>query len=273
MVTYSMVKDQPYLFISVEVDWQEEHALLTYELPTGYMGLTSRFGTPFGSIDRRSAGGPAEKEAMWELPASRWLAVHDGMHRGLALLSADIYGCSVHDGTVELSLLRSPCSADEQGIKGEKLFAEKSLHSFEFAVGPYYAETDQDHLSTAQASDTLFLPPLYLSARKAFPPFKLQKAGTLVISWIKPAMTRQGYILRLHEAAGTSGEAIIELGEGPAAEALLVDLLERPRRSLEISDKRVQLRYSAYELLSLLIVKKTNRPRLPTLPASPLPGT
>ncbi len=252
-VTYSVVKDQPYLFVSVRIDWQEEHTLLTYELPTGYTGLTSRFGTPFGSIDRLCSSGPVQNEVMWEVPASRWLAVLDGMHRGLAVISADSYGCSVHDGIIELSLLRSPCSADEKGIREEELFADKAVHTFEFAIGPYYAETKPDHLSTPQAADTLFLPPVYTSAEQIPPRFTVKEAGTLTVSWIKPADTRKGYIIRLHETAGTAGKTVIKLNDESSVKVLLVDLLERQQHSLEVLDNCIHLHYSPYELLSVLV--------------------
>ncbi|MGM0432060.1 MAG: alpha-mannosidase [Spirochaetota bacterium] len=252
-VSYSIVKHLPYLFISVTVDWQEEHALLTYQVPTAYHGLYSRFGTPFGSIDRQTASGPLSKEAMWEVPASRWLAVTDSMHRGLAVLTEDIYGYAVTDGVLDISLLRSPCSSDEQGIEGKQIFAEKGVHTFEFALGRYQAESSASQQATAQAADTLFQPPLFVPGAKGRSPFHLQSPGSLTVSWVKPATTKDGYIIRLHETAGMSGRAEIQLSEADCCKASLVDLLEQPRKELTVTDNMISLNYSSYELLSVCV--------------------
>jgi alpha-mannosidase len=276
-VTYRTVRELPYLFIDVTVDWQEEQRLLALEIPTGYRGAAARFGSPFGSIDRPAHSGSLQKEAMWEEPASRWVAVLDGMHRGMALLSADTYGFAVTDGVLRASLLRSPKSSDEQGIQNFTLFAEKGIHSFSFALGWYRAETADAYLSTAQAADMLFSPPLVVS-NVYFPEsgaseflaggdrqddgvleqlFSCSNLGSLTVSWIKPAHTGSGYLIRFHETAGCSGIVRLDFGhDNRVSKVYLVDALERIKEEIPVENAMAAIPYHPYQLLSVLAVRK-----------------
>jgi len=252
-ITYSIARHLPYLLISVTADWQEEHSLLTYQIPTGYAGIYSRFGAPFGSIDRLTSSGSYTKEAMWEMPASRWMAVTDGDSEGLAFMTQDTYGFSVTDGTVDLSLLRSPCSSDEMGIRKETIFADKGVHTFSFALGTYCRRTEKSQLSTAQAADALFNPPVYMHGAPKQPLFTILQQGSLTVSWIKPAENQEGWIIRMHEAAGSRGEAVIALSAVPTGEIYCTDLLEQPKYPVSVSGKKLFLQYEPYELLSICI--------------------
>ncbi len=282
-VTYRTVRELPYLFVDVTVDWQEEQRLLTLEIPTGYRGSAARFGTPFGSIDRPAHRGSLQKESMWEVPASRWTAALDGMHRGMALVSADTYGFAVTDGFLRASLLRSPKASDEQGIDKLTLFAEKGSHSFSFALGWYRAETTEDYLSTAQAADMLFSPPLVVSG--AFLPgretsdlregasrlcsetaslydlegvikqlFTCSRLGSLTMSWIKPSESGRGYLIRLHEAAGCSGTARLDFRrDDRVSKVYRTDARERIIEEIAVTDAIAEIPYRPYQLISLVV--------------------
>lgn len=255
-VSYSIVKDSPYLFISVDIDWQEEHTLLRYEIPTRYAGMSARFGAPFGSVDRPCNSGPLQQEAQWEEPASRWIAVTDGMQRGLAVITSASYGFSVTDGIAGISLLRSPCSSDEQSIHASTLFAEKGRHTIEFAIGLYRSTTSSKHHATAQAADTLYTPPIRYSGGTITPPWRLERQGSLVVSWVTQTTDNNGYIIRLHEASGRSGSAELHLSDTQTYSVHDTDLLENRVKAVPNVDGIYIIDYTSYCLLTVMIEKR-----------------
>jgi len=84
------------------------------------------------------------------------------------------------------------------------------------------------------------------------PPLKVEEIGTAVPSWILPAETTQGVIVRLHETAGARGSAILRLAR--PAKASLVDLLERPMGPCtKIDGSTWRVDYRPYQILSVLV--------------------
>ncbi len=253
LITYSIINDSPYVFVKMTIDWQEEHTLLRYEIPTDYVGTDGRFGTPFGSIDRPATHGPLTHEAQWEQPASRWCAVTDGMHQGLAVITESTYGFSIKDGIINISLLRSPCSSDEQSIRHKEVFADKGVHSIEFAIGRYYHQTTDRHHSTAQAADTLYTRPLFYNGRSIPPPFSWESIGSLTISWVSPLQGEDGYLIRMHETAGQSGTALVCIHENKNRKVFLEDLLGNRIDEIKIFKDHVSIPYHAYQLITLTV--------------------
>ena len=99
-VTYLLLPGERHLRVEVEVDWQDEHQLLRYQLATRCTGAHARYGCPFGSVLRpQQAGGP-QAEAMWEAAGSRWAAAQRDDGSGVALLAASNWGFSCRDGVL-----------------------------------------------------------------------------------------------------------------------------------------------------------------------------
>ncbi|MHC4884103.1 MAG: alpha-mannosidase [Planctomycetota bacterium] len=206
------------LKVEARVDWREDHKLLRYQVPTGYRGEAARFGAPFGSVDRSQTEGLPQDEAQWEVPASRWASVVDGRGEGLALVTEAKYGFSARDGLIGLSLLRSPKHPDPQADMGE--------HTIRFAIGKHSDVSAGEVLSTAARADTLFTPALVVSGGSAKPaPFELGQLGSVVPSWVMPARSAKGTVIRLHETAGASQEVEIRFTKAPKS-VESVDLFE-----------------------------------------------
>ncbi len=237
------------LKVEARVDWREDHKLLRYQVPTGYRGEFARFGAPFGSVDRSQTEGLPKDEAQWEVPASRWASVVDGRGEGLALITEAKYGFSARDGLIGLSLLRSPKHPDPQADMGE--------HTIRFAVGKHSDVSDGARLSTAARADTLFTQPLTVvggSAKEA--PFQLDRLGSVVPSWVMPARTAQGTVLRLHETAGASKEIEICFDKAPCSVAS-VDLFEAElsdgAKITRKSPTRFTVQVAPYKIVTLKI--------------------
>ena len=249
-VRYLLDPGSRWLLIEIDVDWQEEHRLLRYHLPTGYRGRTATFGAPFGSIERPQLPGRPEDEAMWEVAGSRWAAVHDDDGTGLALLTEAKYGFSCFDGELGVSLLKAARHPDPAADTGQ--------HTIRFAVGRHEPATRGSGpdavLSTACAADALFAPVPTTGSGAARPsPFVLEQPGSLCPAWVLPSETGSGYVIRLHETAGRRGTAKLRLAR-PAEQVTLVDFREQklgpPRPAV---DRTYAVDYAPHQVVSVLV--------------------
>jgi alpha-mannosidase len=245
-VTYVLEAEARYLRIELDVDWREAHRLLKFHAPTGYRGRWTRYGCPFGSIERPQQPGREADEAMWEVAGSRWAAVTRDDGAGLALLAEAKYGFSCRDGDLGISLLRAPASPDGQP-------ADIGRHRIRLALGRHEPSTRGSILPTAAAADALFAPVIVAPGlRPLLPPFELEAPGSLVPVWALPSESGTGYVLRLHEVNGSAGVARLR----PEAHrtARLVDFFEHPTAALERNgDGTFAVPYGPYQIVSVLV--------------------
>ena len=249
-VRYLLDPGSRFLLIEIDVDWQEEHRLLRYHLPTGYRGRTATFGAPFGSIERPQLPGRPEDEAMWEVAGSRWAAVHDDDGTGLAILTEAKYGFSCFDGELGVSLLKAARHPDPA--------ADTGRHTIRFAVGRHQPATlgsgPDAVLSSACAADALFAPVPTTGAGAARPsPFVLEHPGSLCPAWVLPSETGSGYVIRAHETAGRRGTAELRLAK-PAGTVTLVDFREQERGApRRVDETTCLIDYAPYQVVSVLV--------------------
>lgn len=252
---YRLDAESRHLHVRVIIDWQEQHRLLKYQVRTNYRGRFARFGTPFGSIVRPQLPGTQADEAMWEVPGSRWAAVTDDDGTGLALMSAARFGFSCREGTLGLSLLRSPnFPGTGDGTSDSLEFTDQGRHDMAFALGSYSATTMGDNLATAMAADALFTDPLIITGGRDLPGmFTIESLGSLVPSWVLPTSTGKGAILRFHEIAGAHGEATVRFPGARSAQ--LIDFLERdlPGEVTCAADGSLRLTYHPYQVMGVRV--------------------
>lgn len=248
VVDYVLEAGSPWLGVSLDVDWQEEHRLLKYHVPTDYRGRVARFGAPFGSVQRAQQPDARTSESAGELPASRWAAITDDDGAGLAIVTEAKYGFSCGDGALGLWLLRAPAGPDPE--------ADRGRHVIRFAIGQHRARTG-DQLSTAAAAEALFAPVLLGRGQPPpAPPFRLAPLGSLVPSWVLPA-EEGGFVIRLHETAGARGAVELVVRDGGRA-VDLVDLFERPIPELgnhlqKVATDRWSIAYRPYQILGVRV--------------------
>ena len=244
-VSYSLNAGERFLRIAASIEWREKRRLLRYMIPTEYRGRFARFGCGFGSALRPQLAGDQADEAMWEVPGNRWAAALDDLGNGLALVTEAKYGFRCKEGNLSVSLLRSAVghgTGDQGG------------HELAWAVGAFAACSQAGVPCTAVAADALFTPPVLCEGALDLPPaFRFEALGSLVPSWVAPAESGEGLLLRLHEVSGGRGTAVLRLAKRPK-QACLVDLFENTLGELPLSaDGAVHIPYGPYSVLGILV--------------------
>ena len=266
-VSYILEAGSDLLHMEMKVDWREEHRLLRYYLPTALRGREARYGAPFGAVSRPQVPGTPREEAMWEVPASRWAAVTDDAGwDGLAIITEAKYGFACRDGELALTLLRAPSDPaenDQPRRHRPDHSPERGQHRIRFAIGRYHRKSTGSQLSTAAQAEALFAPVLLAQVAElpdVHPPFRfVSDLLGLVPSWLLPSQEDDGYIIRLHETAGTGGTVGLAFSQ-PPIEVCLVDFLERPTPPgclSPIGPTYYHIDYGPYQVLGIKVkVKK-----------------
>lgn len=224
-VEFSLEAGSPLLHVALDLDWQDEYALLKFFLPTKYRAGHARFGIPYGSILRPQLAAGVHAEAMWEVPFSRWLAVFDEAEtEGLFAVTEAKYGATVREGAVGLSLVRSPriVGYESHGgawpsglsrVQAPNPHSDIGAHRIRLAVGRYHSGLGRaEH--PASLADTLFTDPLpYRGGAWPSPLRGLKGGGTLIPAWAQP-LRDSSWLLRLHEVGGQRGQTVVETAPG-----------------------------------------------------------
>ena len=262
IVRYRLDAFQPVLQIEYEINWQEEQTLLQVIFPTAFDGRMARFGAPFGSVLRSQQAGPPRDEAMFEGAASRWAIVSDDSESaGLAVLSEAKYGFSCREGTLGVSLIRSPRVTGEDPDHrrlfpvslrrggARPSFSDQGTHTIKLALAYHRTGLPRVHLAPMLA-ETLFTPSIACTTPEIDAGFLGIEGGeSLIPCWAKPADDEDGWILRLHETFGHRGKAKLKLREG--FKAFRLTLAENGTGT----PVKGALDFSPYELISIRITR------------------
>jgi alpha-mannosidase len=211
-----------------EVDWQEKHKFLRFEVPTILRSDTASFETQFGITKRPTTRNTTWEAAKFEVCGHKFADLSESM-LGLALLTDCKYGYSVEGGLMRISLLKAATYPDAHQDEG--------YHAFSFAVYP--------HINTLEGSDVVhvaraFNAPLSLDSRQAsVMPIRLDspKHATVIIDTIKraeedfeyhgEAVTKggKGIVVRLYESLGSHTHVVLSTSL-PIKEVKKTNLLE-----------------------------------------------
>ncbi|MGN1095289.1 MAG: alpha-mannosidase [Eubacteriales bacterium] len=229
------------------VDWQERHQMLKVAFPVDINADKASYEIQFGTLERPAHFNTSWDRARFEVCAHKFADISEGGY-GVSLLNDCKYGYDIHDGVMQLSLLRGPVYPDP--------LADLGQHDFTYTLCPHngtLAESDtvrnayylNDPMTLLPARGTATTLPKRYSAANV-------DCDHIILETIKAAENGDGTILRLYECKNMRAEAKLTLGF-PAEKVWLCDLLENPIEELPVTNGTVTLRFRGFEILSLLV--------------------
>jgi len=229
------------------VDWHERHKMLKAVFPVDIHADKATFDIQFGSIERSTHKNTSWEEAKFEVCAHKYADLSEGDY-GVALLNDCKYGYDIHDGVMQLSLLRSPTDPNPEADQGE--------HTFTYSLYP--------HDGTLRDSDTvkraymLNAPMAVLPAQGskntvpvAFSLLSVEE-NHVMCETVKEAEDGDGSIIRLYEYKNIRGKLHVKLGI-PFEKAYLCDMLERELCALPVKDGTVECAIKGFEILTVKV--------------------
>ncbi|MDR0585675.1 MAG: hypothetical protein LBG26_00380 [Treponema sp.] len=199
--------------IKLRVIWNEKHRLLKLRIPSAFSNSVFISEIPYGSIERAADG--------TEWPLQRWAALSECGKTGpsLAVLNDGIYSCSAETNALCLTLLRSPIYAHHEPMRPRADMAQRYVdqgeHEYHIRLA-LYGEKPPCSEYTRRALE-LNQAPLYVveSIHKGVLPreksyCRVEGGSTVIVTAIKRAEDKDGWIVRAVESAGKAGEAGID---------------------------------------------------------------
>ncbi len=202
-----LTRNSKRLDFDTEADWSETHRLLRVYFETNLRSDTAYFDIQYGYLQRPVHRNTSWDRARYEVPAHKFADLCQADY-GVALLNDGKYGYQVYDGTLSLSLLRSPTYPDARCDRGK--------HHFVYAFLPHCG--DLPHSAVTEESWKLNQKPLLFPGlrqqRNSLLPFTITGSG-IRLEALKKAEKEQALILRLVEGLGRRAQVRLNFSRTP----------------------------------------------------------
>lgn len=230
-----------------EIDWEEQQILLRDYFPVDVHTSEATFEIQYGNVKRATHNNTSWDYAKFEVCAHKWLDVSEDGY-GVSILNDCKYGCNVKDGTIGLSMLKSPIYPNPE--------ADKEHHTFWYSIAPH--SNDFKYGKTTEKAYA-FNNPLtaYIKTNEGG---KLERSLSLIsveednviIEVVKQAEDSESIVVRLYECFNRRGNIHIHLGM-PIEEAWETNLLEQPEANLKVCDNEIITTIMPYEIKTIIL--------------------
>ena len=230
-----------------EADWHDRHQMLKAAFPVDVNADKATYEIQFGTVERPTHSNTTWDAAKFEVCAHKYADLSEGGY-GVALMNDCKYGHDIHDGVIQLSLLRSPTDPNPEADQGlipvtySLMPHEGTLAETDVVKEAYYLNYPMAALPTAGETTTL---------PETFSALSLD-VENIICETVKKAERGEGTVLRLYECKNKRTKTTLMLGL-PAKQVFLCDMMERELEELPLADGKVQLTLSGFEIVTLKI--------------------
>ena len=228
-----------------QVDWHESHKMLKAVFPVDILADKATYDIQFGSIERPTHKNTSWDEAKFEVCAHKYADLSDGGY-GVSLMNDCKYGYDIHDGVMQISLLRSTKDPNPEADMGE--------HSFTYSLYPHEgALRDSD---TVKRAYMLNVPLIALPASgdadiipTEFSAISLD-CDHAACETVKQAEDGEGTVIRIYEYKNIRGKLNIST-EIPFEKVYLCDMLENEICELPVENGKIICGIKGFEILTV----------------------
>ncbi|HWT26975.1 MAG TPA: glycoside hydrolase family 38 C-terminal domain-containing protein [Mobilitalea sp.] len=130
----SIYQDIPRIDIKNEIDWKEKQIFVRTLFPVDIHTNEATFDIQYGNVKRPTHYNTSWDFAKFEVCAHKWIDVSEDDY-GISVINDCKYGCSVHDGVIGLSMLKSAIYPNPE--------ADKEHHEFSYSLFPHRGDFRQ----------------------------------------------------------------------------------------------------------------------------------
>lgn len=228
-------------------DWHDRHQMLKAAFPVDINSDKATYEIQFGTVERPTHSNTSWDAARFEVCAHKYADISDGGY-GVAIMNDCKYGHDIHDGVIQLSLLRSPTYPNPEADQGEISMVyslvphEGTLAQTDIAKDAYYLNYPMTAVPAAGDADSV---PLEFSAVST-------NAENVICEVVKQAEKCQDTIIRMYESKNRRTEVLLTLGL-PATNVFVCDMMENEIEKLNVVDGKLALSLNGFEIVTLKI--------------------
>ncbi len=226
-------------------DWHEHHTMVKAAFPVDINADKATYEIQFGTTERPTHFNTSWDKAKFEVCAQKYADLSEGDY-GVAILNDCKYGHDIHDGTIQLSLFKSPTEPWAEADQGEIVFTYALMpHKGTIAVSDvqkeaYYLNYPMRAIPTSAPESTV--PEQYSLVSVS--------RENIICETVKEAENGHDTVLRLYESKNRKCTADITVGFA-AGSCFLCDMLENELQELPIRDNCVRIPFGAFEIVTL----------------------
>lgn len=250
-----LYRDIPRIDITNEIDWKEHQIFVRALFPVDVHANEAAFDIQYGNVKRATHYNTSWDFAKFEVCAHKWLDLSEDGY-GVSLLNDCKYGCSVHDGVIGLSLLKSAVAPNPD--------ADKERHRFTYSLYPHSGDWKEAN-TVAQAyrlnnpSQAVIKETQGGFLKDAYS-FVTCNRDNVIVEVVKKAEDSEEIVVRLYECYNRRTSAELVFGEALAAvsecsmleKELSVGQMAPDSEPVLLSDGRtVRLSMKPYEIKTL----------------------
>ncbi len=241
---FSLARGARRIDIETAVDWHMRRTMLKAVFSLSILARRASFDLGSGYIQRPTHRNRSTDQAMFEVPAQRWVDMSE-YGFGTSILNNGLYGYSARENALSLTLLRSPVFPD--------FLADEGAHRFVYSI---YSHDGSSLLSTLRESDKINQP-LFVAhgMMESFPERVLEMgkdSETLRLMALKRSEDGK-IVVRLCETLGRRGKTFLKLNLAHSR-AFAGNILEETLDELKLTEEGIELLYEPFKIITLLFL-------------------
>lgn len=229
------------------IDWKQEHLVLKTAFPVDVNADKASYDIQFGSVERPTHYNTSWDAAKFEVCAHKYADLSEYGY-GVSLINDCKYGHSIHDGVMELTMLKSGTYPDPT--------ADKCEHYFTYSLYPHSG----DYKQAGTIREAYFI-------NNPMTAFKVKRqAGKLadeyslvsvaddnvVIETVKKAEDGDGVIIRMYESFNKRTNTALTVGFDFKS-VTVCDLMENDIKTLRTKSNQIPLTLNPFEIVTLKV--------------------
>ena len=239
---YTLTRESRRVDVETTIDWHMRRTMLKAEFPLRLLSRSASFDLGCGYIQRSTHCNRTTDQAMFEVPGHRWVDMSE-FGFGTSILNNGLYGYSVRQNKISLTLLRSPIFPD--------FLSDEGRHCLVYSIFPHDGAS---LLPTVKETDLLNRPLFVLDGElDSFPEKVLtfsHGSDTLKLMSLKRCR-EGGFVVRICETLGRRGTTTLRCAL-PFDQVFLSNALEEPLEELKSEYGHVELEHSPFCLITLI---------------------
>ena len=240
-----LYSDTDSIDFDTDIDWHERNQVLKVAFPVDVHANTATYETQFGHIERPTHGNTSWDQAKFEVCAHKWVTVAENGY-GVGLLNDCKYGFNTEGSTMKLTVLKCSQYPNEE--------ADQGAHKLTYSIMAYEGDfREAGVINEAYALNQPFTVAQVCANKGALADeFSLVSCdrANVIVETVKKAEDDDGMIVRMYDAFNRRANATVTVAEG-FKKAYLCDLMENEIEQLELSDNKVTVPVSNFEIITL----------------------